>query len=80
MTTVFLQILSKLSMSLQYTFIVKGAKGAALAETQSVVSSRTIIPLHLALLTRHLESCIQFWAPQYNKDIDNLEQILQRAI
>lgn len=66
-------------MSLQYALILKRAKGAALAETQSVVSSKTIIPLHLALLIWHMECCIQFWAPQYNMDIDNLKQVLQRA-
>lgn len=32
-----------------------------------------ILPLHSALVTHHLESCIQLWVPQYRKDMDLVE-------
>lgn len=37
-------------------------------------------PLCLALPLLHLEYCIQFWVPQHEKDVDNPEQVPQRAI
>ncbi|CAM4661769.1 unnamed protein product [Lepidochelys olivacea] len=71
----------KLNMGQQCKTVAKKANIILGCVSRSVVSKtlEVILLLYSALIRPQLESCVQFWAPNFRKDVDELEKVQRRA-
>ncbi|KAK4829128.1 hypothetical protein QYF61_002207 [Mycteria americana] len=66
-------------MSQQRALAAKKADGILGCIRRSVASRWREVILPLCSGETHLECCIQFWAPQYKREMELLERVQQRA-
>eukprot|EP00061_Rhincodon_typus_P002313 g17172.t1 len=75
-----MQVHSSLKVATQVAKMIKKAHGmlAFISRDMEYRSRQTMLQLYKTLVRLHLEYCVQFWSPHYQKDMEALDSVQRR--